>query len=873
MRGRLIGVLTVLLVGCGLALFWGLRSGGPEVADERATVAPQGLVPVASAPGRSDRPDAGDTTSLAQAPSEAEGVLDVEVLVGEQPIAGAHARLYRQGTRDASPGTTAWRREGEGVTDARGHVRIASGPGRYLMAVRAPGQATLLRDVVRPQGERLTSLRVSLLPGQSLTGRTVVKRTQESLPLVELILTAHARTLEPWQRAEAPDEERVYVTSDARGAFRVEGLAPGTWRLEARAPGHARTVMERLRIPSEGPVTVALRVAGVIEGFVVDAKGLPATDAEVRVDGSLDPGVTTGAQGGFSLEVEPGSHTLSARRGDESGALDAPVVSIAGSMVRDVRIRLGPGARLEGRVVERSSGTPVEGARVDLHRSGGDEDAGRALSDAEGHFRLQGLAPGSYDARVSAPGFSSTVRYGLTVGAGERFPVELMLSRTGAVEGLVREGNGSPVAQAQVSHLAPGNDEDSAPGEARTDARGHYRLEGLPTGWVHLSVRREGATVGVVQSVEVGEDGATRADFTLGGTGTVVGVVRAARGALPQGTLSVTSLGVGSTGPGAPGAVAVGADGTFRMLLPPGGHMLLLTERGRFDSSAQQSVGVRAGQMVQVVFTWEDSRDANDYRGVVLESDGTPSPGASITLTAADGRGNPLMMDSADEEGRFSISLAPGTSMRRVVLNARNGGRSSDAVPVSAGQEVVVRLRSAASLQGRVVREDGPVRGFSLVLQLQKGFLAQGQGPREFPGERFEWKGVPAEPLKLVARTADGATGEALVTPSVGRMLEVEITLKASATVSGRVVDAVTKAPLPEAFVSIEGETHGEDRGPDEQGRFTLTDVRPGERTLIIMEPNHEHVRRPLKLQAGEMFNVGQIELAPRPPTSGSPSP
>ncbi|RKG88488.1 hypothetical protein D7V88_14200 [Corallococcus terminator] len=868
MRGRLIGVLTVLLVGCGLALLWGLRSRGPEAAGERATVATQGPARAASTPGRSDRTDAGDTPPLAQAPSEAEGALDVEVLVGEQPIAGAHARLYWQGAREASSGTTAWRRVGEGVTDARGHVRIASGPGRYLVAVRAPAQAPLLREVVRPQGERLTSLRVSLLPGQSLTGHTVVKRTQEPLPLVELILTAHTKTLEPWQRAEAPDEERVYVTSDARGAFRVDGLAPGTWRLEARAPGHARVVMERLLIPSEGPLTVALRVAGVIEGFVVDAEGLPAADAEVRVDGSSDPGVTTGAQGGFSLEVEPGSHTLSAWRGEESGALDAPVVSIAGGVVRDARIRLGPGAWLEGRVVERSSGTPVEGASVDLRRSGGDEDVGRALSDAEGHFRLRGLAPGSYDASVSAPGFSSIVRYGLTVGAGEHFPVELMLPRTGAVEGQVRDTRGSPVAQARVSRLAPGSDADRVMGEARTDATGHYRLEGLPPGWMSLSARREGATVGVVRSVEVGEDGAARADFTLEGTGTVEGVVRATRGALPQGTLSVTSLGQDSGSPG-----AVSAEATFRMVLPPGLHMLLLTERGRFDMSAQKSVHVEEGRTVQVEFTWEVSREASEYRGVVLEPDGTPSPGASITLAAAEGRGTPLMMDSADEEGRFSISLAPDASTRRVVLNARNGGRSSEAVPVSAGQDVVVRLRPAASLRGRVVREDGPVRGFSLTLQLQKGFLAQGQGPREFSGERFEWKGVPAEPLQLVAQAADGASGEARVSPGVGGTLEVEISLKALATVSGRVVDAATKAPVTDAFVSIEGEAHGEGNGPDEQGRFTFSDVRAGERVLLITAPAHGHVRRPLKLQAGEVIHVGQIELEARPPTSGPPSP
>ncbi|RYZ42088.1 MAG: hypothetical protein EOO71_09345 [Myxococcaceae bacterium] len=744
--------------------------------------------------------------------------------------------------------------------------------------MRAPGQAALLREVVRPQGEHLTTLRVSLSPGQSLTGRTVVKGTLEPLPLVELILTAHTQEQEPWRRAEVPDEERFFVTSDARGAFRVEGLAPGTWRLEARAPGHARAVMERLRIPSEGPLTVALRVAGVIEGFVVDAQGLPAANAEVQVDGSAESGVTTGAQGGFSLEVEPGAHSLFARRGEESGALDTPVVSIAGSTVRDVRIRLGPGARLEGRVVERSSGTPVVGARIDLMVSGedGDGDAGRALSDAEGRFRILGLAPGGYDARVSAPGFSSTVRYGLTVGAGERFAVELVLSRTGSVEGLVRDGAGRPVAGARVLSLDRGSDE-GAPGEARADDTGHYRLEGLTPGRVYLTARREGSTVGVMRPVNVGEDGAARMDFTLEGTGTVEGVVRAARGSLPQGKLGVTSVGMGESGSGVPGRVEVGAEGTFRMVLPPGSHMLLLTERGRYDSNVQELVHVEEGRTAQVEFTWEESRDANEYRGIVLEPEGTPSPGASVTLTILEGRSSPLMMASADEEGRFAISLSPrtGSATRRVVLNARNGGRSSETMPVSAEQEVVVKLRPAASLRGRVVRgEGGPVRGFTLVLQLQKGYLSRGQGPREFPGERFELKDVPAEPLRLLARTADGLTGEVLVSPGVGGAVEVEIPLKASATVSGRVVDAATKAPLPDAIVFIDGETPGaDDSSPDSEGRFSFVGVRAGERALLVMGHAQGSVRRTLKLQPGEMIDLGDIAVDTRPPTSGNATP
>ncbi|RKH15063.1 carboxypeptidase regulatory-like domain-containing protein [Corallococcus sp. CA053C] len=876
MRRRLIVVLAVL-VGCGLALFWGLHSGGPGASDDStgaATVAREGPVrpPVPKGP---DGAEAGSTPPLEQAPSESEGVLDVEVLAGGQPSPGANVRLYWHG----EPGESAWRLAGSGVTDAKGHVRLASGPGSYLVAVRAPGQAPLLRDVVRPYGELRTALRVSLEPGQVLTGRTVVHGTNEPLPLVELVLTAHARDLEHWQRAEAPDEERVYATSDARGNFRVEGLAPGAYLLEARALGHARAVESRLRIPVKGPLTVALRVAGVIEGFVVDARGLPVADAEVQVGGSPAQVVTTGAEGGFSVEVEPGAHTVSARRGDESGALDKPVISTAGSTVRDVRIRLGPGAVLEGRVVEQSSGSPVVGARIDVSLSEGNGNSGLALSDAEGHFVVRGLAPGSYDAKVSAQGYSPTARHGLTVGQGERFPVDLVLSRTGAVEGQVRDSAGVPVVGARVSSVNRWIDDvESAPVEARTDATGHYRLEGLSTGRASLTARREDSTVGVRQLVDVGENGAARADFTLEGTGTVDGVVRAARGALPEGPMEVTALAEGTTPYGTPdvGRVGVGAEGGFRMSLPPGVYVLLLTASHRVSPGNYKQVHVEEGRTVHVELTWEDAQNENEYRGTVLEPDGAPSPGAVITLTAAEGRGIPLMMASADEEGRFAVPLSRvGPATRRVMLTARNGGRSSDTVPVIAEQEVVVKLRPAAALRGRVVRDGEPVKGFTLSLQLQKGYLPQGQGAWEFAGERFDLKDVPAEPVRLVARTPDGSSGEVLASPGMGAALEVEIPLKASATVRGRVVDATTKAPIRDAFIFIEGEpAMPEDTGVDAEGRFSISGVRVGERVLVAMGgPSQGRVRRVLKVKEGEVIDVGDLTLGAVSPPPGPPSP
>lgn len=866
MRRWLIGGVWVL-VACGLVLLWALRAGGPTAPEDNAdvTLAHERPADLASTPEHSE----GSSLPAARSPDEADGVLDVEVLAEGKPSVGTTVRLYARGAQ-----ASAWTLRASGLTEQSGHARLASGPGRYLVAVRAPGRAPLLREAVRPLGESHTAMRIALEPAQTLTGRTVVRGANEPLPLVEVVLTAHSRELEVWQHADAPDDERVYATSDERGNFRIDGLAPGVYLVEARATGYARVVLSRLRIPMEGPLTLALRLASVIEGFVVDSKGQPVADAEVRVGGNPSQVVTTGEQGGFSVEVEPGSHPVSARRGEETGALDLPVLCAAGGTVRDVRIRLGPGAALEGRVVEEPEGTPVVGARVDVRPSGGDGDAGVGLSDAEGHFLVRGLAPGSYDAKVTASGHTPAIRRGLTVTQGESFPVEFKLSGTGAVEGQVRDRNGAAVVAARVVAInAWGNGTDENRVEVRTDADGRYRLEGLATGRISISARHEGATIGARRIVSVEANRTAQADFTLEGTGTLEGRVRVARGSLADVTLEVTAIAEDPSQPG--GHEVVDAEGTFRMVLPSDDYALLLMERGRFSAGHQTRVRVDAGRTTRVEFTWEAQRDANEYRGVVLEPDGSPSPRAVITLTAVEGEGTPLTMTPTDEEGRFAIPLSRvgASATRRVLLSARNGGRSSEAVSVTADQDVVVRLRPSAFLRGRVVRKGEPVRGFTVSLQLQQGFLPQGEVPLEFSGDRFELRDVPPEPVKLTARTLDGSIGEALASPGEGAVLEVDIPLARPATVRGRVVGASTKAPIPGAFVGIEGEPFSPDNLPNGEGHFSLMGVRAGERVLLIQGgPSEGRLRRTLKLKEGDVLDLGDLALEATPPTQATPA-
>lgn len=885
---RKLIIAVTLLGGMGLVLLWlgGQAGAGASAATERG--ASKGAGPSQAQKGRTgaraqpEHPEdlgargtaeAGSTPWLSEVPSEEDGVLEVEVVAGERPVPGASVRLYWRGPRDPNLSEVAWRLASTGVTDARGRARLASRQGSYLVAVRAQGLAPLLRDVVRPYGEERTVLRLALEPGHSLSGRTVEQGSREPLPLVELLLRRFTNGREAWQSADAPPEERLHAASDARGDFRIEGLAPGVYALEARAPGHAKKMVPQVVVPAAGPLTVELLAAGVIEGFVLDARGNPAEGAEVLVGGREAVVVTTGPGGGFSAEVEPGSHVVSARRGSEAGSLDTPVVTNAGKTVRDVRIRLGQSAALEGSVVARSTRAPVAGARVDVSPYGHNGDAGRAVTDELGRFSVEGLAAGSYDVAVTAPGFAVLGQRALTVAAGERFSIELQLTGAGAVEGQVLDSDGQPVPGAQVvsNHGLGGLLEDS-PVEARTDAEGFYRLEGLAAGPVGVAARRPGATMGMKQAVEVTEGSTARLDFLLEETGTVEGRVRVARGELPSEPLLVMAYPKGGDGfvsmdfrP-----LAVEASGTFRLTLQRGLYELrvALAERWPFGDSVSAMVEIEPGKTSHVELLWQSQgRERDGLGGVVLEPDGTPSPEAFVTLLPDETLHGPRSNAPADAQGRFSFSLSEeeAAGSIRLRLIARNGGRVGELRGVRPGEQgLLVRLRPSASVRGRVVRAGGgaPVKGFTLSAEPQelRNYLFDSNTWR-FPGDRFELRDIPAEPLRLTAQTSEGLGGMALVSPGAGGTPEVEIVLKGTAGVRGRVLTAGSQQPVPGALVVV-----AEDRPLDLEstsgadGRFTLEGVSPGERVLIVIVGG-EFERIWVTLSEGQITDVGDILL------------
>ncbi|RKG98053.1 carboxypeptidase regulatory-like domain-containing protein [Corallococcus carmarthensis] len=859
----------VFIVVAGLALllagvFVWRRTSVPAAAVRDGTV----TSPVApsSRTAQVPRRDGSGATAPEEQPGrDADGALRVEAVTASGPLAGAEVTLSLRGP--ASPGSRlpSWRVAGQGRTDAAGMLVLPARPGPYLVTARAEGLAMARAEVTRPHGEALSTVRLLLEPGVSLTGLTVERVGGAPVPLVELVLTPHTGFEDGLPvflqtGASVPDEARHEALSDARGSFQFHGLARGEYQLEARAPGHAPHRVARVHVPGTD-VRVVLDGSAFIEGFVTRGDGTPAPGARVSAwgeDGAVE--VEAGDTGSFSLDVPPGSFQVTARHAEETGAAGGAVVVGPGMTVKGVRIRLGGVASLAGVVRRKDSGEAIAGATVGVRANGDRADLLQARAGADGRFEVGGLAPGVYDVQVRAPGFQPLTRTGLGVLAGQRFDLVLELAVPGRIEGTVVDGAEAPlpgvtvVAQLKWRPLP-----DALP--SVTDAEGRFTLEDVPEGTVYVAARRANSEDEVRQPVSVEAGKTAEARLTLVDEGVLEGTVRKEDGGRLSGAVTVTAHRVDAP---ASESVDVPAkpDGTWSMRVGAGRYQLSAWLSAlRFQNGGQQQVvELEAGGQRHVDLVVGEPK--KPLQVTVLEPNGAPSVHATVMATEA-GRTDIQAEEMTDASGRAVLALdGLGSDAWRVW--STNGGRKGEAARVSASQkELTLQLKPGARLRGTVRSAGGrEVRGFTLTLTAARGeddFLSRVE--RQFSGDTFQVEDVFPTRVTVMATLPDGRAGKVDVTLASGAKASVDVVVDAGGGVSGRLVSAITNEPVSGAYVDADGIT-SPTTGAD--GRFELKDLAPGLYRLTAWGRGKELVDRHVSLAVGETQDLGEWRLGLR---------
>jgi hypothetical protein len=719
-------------------------------------------------------PAAGETPIVDVPATAADGSIELRVTAGGEPQAGAEVRLY------AADGRGGWRRAAEGRSGADGRARLFARTGAYLVAVRAPGLAPGRAEVVRVAGEEVTDEEIALEPAAALHGH--VSARPGAAPERARVRVIPVVTRWPgFAPPSAPPEEIAVATADSEGAFHVDGLAPGTYAVEIDASGYHPVLVPRAAVPCDA-LAIALEPLGRLEGTVLHADGRPAPGAVVRA-ASAEHGATAtaGAGGAFALSAPTGSYRVDAALGDAAGGA-GPVALAAGAAARDLEIRLGSGAVLEGEVVL-APGRAAAGAEVAVFPHDTHEVAARSVADGAGRFRIGGLAAGAWDVRATAPGTSPALASAVTLAAGARFPLRLTLAGTGSAEGTVRDADGRPMAGVHVRVVQRGDGLPFAPWlEARSGFDGGWRIDGLEVGRAELVARQLGVALGEARSVRVDAGRASRVDFFLPEAGLLVGRVRRGGEAPPAGTAVVATAMKAGLGMLQVARAAADATGNYRLALPAGEYRVHAAPAGaaRADLRAAPAFArVDPGRTTRLDVAPASAAAEEGVEILVLEPGGAPSPGAVVTLARADDE-KVAFASTAGDDGRVVLGREMGVAGRRVVVRARNGGRTAAlAVDLPPSGSVPVTLEPGGAVRGLVRGRGGAVGGFTVEVASRPAPASwRTVDVHRFAGDRFELGDLPAEPLRLLVRADDGRRGAAEVSVGAGEVHAVEIALE-----------------------------------------------------------------------------------------------
>jgi protocatechuate 3,4-dioxygenase beta subunit len=411
------------------------------------------------------------------------------------PIEGVLVRAFGQGRRPAGPpaseslGTTSrpvppisaagsgmLAFVGQATTAPDGTFRLSNlRPGPYTIAGShddfAPAESNPLR--VAPGATR-SGVDLVMRAGAELAGRVVDERGNglEGIP-VEL-------------RTPTDRLPRMSVTA-SDGSFSFRGVR-GEVSVTA-LPYDLPPASESVEIGNDALVTVELALSSslyTLHGRVVDERGFGVSGALLTVSAKspqtpVRRSAKSDADGTFSVPALPGPpFELNAEHPAYSPVQLSDIESTDG-----VRVVMSVGVTFLGEVLDEWTGDGLGGARVEL-----DGPITRSTTTrSDGTFVFRRAPTGTYDISFSHPDYEQQSRR--VVLEPPRYvdrPQELdpvRLEPGGTIEGEILDAQGEPVPDAEVAWGDPPRWERAT----RTDARGFFRLRGVPAGTVWITAR------------------------------------------------------------------------------------------------------------------------------------------------------------------------------------------------------------------------------------------------------------------------------------------------------------------------------------------------------------------------------------------------
>jgi hypothetical protein len=248
-------------------------------------------------------------------------------------------------------------------------------------------------------------------------------------------------------------------------------------------------------------------------------------------------------------------------------------------------------------------------------------------------------------------------------------------------------------------------------------------------------------------------------------------------------------------------------------------------------------------------------------RGVVVDRSGRAIAGASVARIVDEGR---LGNATTDANGAFQL---PVTGEPPFALIATLRGGESPQIQTDGTAGVRLELGGGGTIRGTLASAGGkPVPRFSVSLYDSTNRISHPE--RMFSNGAFTWPNlVPSEYVVFAASEWVSASKTVTLEASAN----VALALPHVYVVRGRLVDAVSNAPLADAIVSVtrlyesQPEIYTSRSDPtktDANGRFTITALVDGEHQLAITASTAHLATNRTAIVAGGNLDLGDIAIA-----------
>ncbi len=485
---------------------------------------------VARAPGYLD----GKTESLACAAGETKTGVDVKLRVGATlagkvrddqglPIEGALVR-WTAIAEDGNDWAIRWRLRSATptITDGKGEFRITNvETGALVVQVTAERHLPWSTKDVKAEEAKSADLDVRLKLGAVISGQVV---GADNKPVASATVSCDFKGPQD-EDSDQFSNERDQATTDSTGSFRVEGLAAGSYEVQAKATGAAPS--EPLVTTAGGaPVTLRLSQAYTITGTVRLKSGGGVADVEVNLVRNVEvpaedgkgthtetrelQDTRTGSAGEFELkDVPAGTYDLKITLG-WGGSPRPNIVPKTVSGVeagrQGVVIEVDQGLTITGTVFG-EAGQPATGGWVWGQKQEGNTPGENvsAQIQPDGTFELTGLAATKYQITFSAEGSGQKSRV-LEAGAKD---VRIEFGGGGSIKVHVLKDDAAAAAIWVSANGEPGG------GGATTDAEGRAEIKGLSEGSYTVHAFGMDGFSAQQDAVQVKAGGATEVELKL----------------------------------------------------------------------------------------------------------------------------------------------------------------------------------------------------------------------------------------------------------------------------------------------------------------------------------------------------------------------